>query len=318
MKVLHLVDKKVHDTKMSRVRFDQVEAIGRQVPTWISGPGWPDWDEMKSAAANVVGIRIAGDLADVVHVYGVEGLEACQIPTITAFNEAFDVPKVLGYVQRNKIAGVVFHHENDLRRYLGWNNDVPMTHIHHCASEKVFADYGHAGSKDIDVLVAGNQNQSYYPLRYRLGQLALKVLRKRGYKVVHLQHPGYMLPPREGTLVGRDFAETINRSKVVVTCSMRFKYALAKYSEIALSRSLAVADIPDERREFFEDTVLAVHPHELDSVILDRIEDVLDDASKLKKLTDRAWSETQKTSTMAHYAERFLRFARIVANKGPR
>jgi len=319
MKVLYLVSRETYDTKMSRVRAHQVDAIAAQVPVVISGPGWPTWDAGRTAAENVARIPVgdSGTPADVVLTYGVAGLAGCPVPTLTSFNEAFDVPKVTHFVQENRLRGVIFHHGNDATRYTHlWQDGIVTAHVPHCAQAETYRDY--ALEKDIDVLVAGNLSHGYYPFRVRLAALAWGTLRKRGYRVCVLRHPGYTLPPRAGTVVGAAFAQMLNRAKLVATCSMRFKYALAKYAEIGLCRSLAVADIPDERQEYFADTILAVHPWETDHAILDRIEAVLDDDEDRQRRTDRAWSLTQTTSTMSHYAERFLHVAQSVVNAGPR
>lgn len=317
MKILYLVPCDIYTSKMSRVRFDQVEAIGKQVPVVVSGPGLPGWDSAASAARNAERIVVGDGPADVVLAYQVSGLAGCAIPTLTSFNEAFDVSKVTRYVEENRLAGVVFHHENDLPRYPHLRAQGVLTaHVPHCASEAVYRDY--ELEKDIDILVAGNLNRDYYPFRVRLRDLAWRVLRKRGYRVVVLHHPGYVLPARPGSIVREDFARMMNRSKLVVTCSMRYRYALGKYSEIGLCRSLAMADCPDERPEHFAATTLALHPSMLDRDILDLAERVLDDPDELRQRTDRAWELTQRTSTMAHYAERFLAVAKAVADRGPR
>jgi hypothetical protein len=310
--VLFLVPKGTYEWKMSRVRFQQMEALGEiaRVTTW--GPGWDGWDDGETAACNAERVG-----ADVVVSYQVDGLAGCATPTMTCYNEAFNVERVEREVRANRYRGVVFHHENDLRRYPRWDDDgIVRAHVHHCATEKVYRDYGEA--KDIDVLVAGNMSQAYYPHRVRLRDLAWRTLRKRGYRVVVLPHPGYLLPPKPGTVIGEEFARMLNRARLVVTCSMIHKYALAKYSEIALCRSLAVADFPDERPEHFAATVLGAHPWETDAVILDRIEGALDDEEALTKLTDAAWSITRQTSRMESYAERFLDVAKRAIALGPR
>jgi hypothetical protein len=319
MNLLYIVPRRVYESKMSRVRFDQIEAITKQMVVRISGPGWPDWDETRSAAENVANLPVGeSGLADVVLAYEVNGFAGCVRPVMTSYNEAYDVPKVERYVEENRLRGVIFHHENDLLRYQPhwYARGILSFHIHHCASEAVYRDY--ELPKDIDVLVAGNLSRTYYPFRVRLRDLAWRVLRKRGYKVVVLDHPGYKLPPREGTVVREDFARLINRSKLVVTCAMRYKYALGKYAEIGLCRSLALADIPDERQEHFEQTVRVVHPWMLDEDILRIAEEVLDDEGLRIKLTNQAWDLTRQTSTMSWYAAEFLHAASAVGGAGPR
>ena len=168
---------------------------------------------------------------------------------------------------------------------------------------------------EVSTLCAGNLNQYYYPHRYRLMRLGVKVFRKRGWKVTVLPHPGYTLPPREGTVVGEDFARMLNRAKIAFTCSMRYNYALAKYAEIAACRTLPAGDIPGERQEFFRDALLSLEPWMTDDEIVRTVEDVLDDPAELRRRTERAYELTLQTSTMDHYAERFHAAATALLTK---
>lgn len=331
MKIVYLVPRSVYDTKMSRVRFQQIAAIGECVPVVWTGPGWnepgassmaqevgmaaPPWSSDRTPAENIARIKIgnSSDLRDLcpelVIAYEVDGLVGLPCPVVTQFNEAYDTAKVDQYVRSNGVSLVIFHHQNDMGRYWWWPQDkYTRVHVPHCADATVYRDYGL--DKDIDILVAGNLNDYYYPFRYRLRGLARDWLRKRGYKVEILAHPGYTLPGRSGTVTGQAFARMLNRSKLVFTCSMRYNYALAKYSEIALCKSLAVADIPGERKEFFRETILNVEPWMTDAQITRIVEDVLDDESGLlAKATARAYDQTVASYTMGNYAGWFLHAA---------
>lgn len=303
--------------KMSRVRFSQVAAMEEREEFVVhkSGPGWPDWDDSQTPTENVHRLHKEWTF-DLALVYNVEGLEKGPIPYATSFNEADDHQKVDRYVYGNAIELVIFHHQNDMPHYNHWDKDgIYRAHIYHCADEKVYHDYGLP--KTIDILVAGNLNRYYYPHRWRLKTLAEKWFAKRNYKVKVLDHPGYTLPPRENTFVGEDFAKIINQSKIVFTCSMRYHYALAKYSEIALCRSLAAGDIPDERKEFFQQTVLELAPWMTDEEIVRKVEDVLDDPAKLKHLTTDSYDLNAQQCTMNVYAYQFYNTAlKFLVKKG--
>ena len=326
MKIVYLTPRDVYDHKMSRVRFQQITAIGRQVPVVWTGPGWAHplcssaatagsvtasaWDEGLSPAENVARIRIGDDQAEVVVAYQVGGLAGMHCPVVTQFNEGYDVPVVDAAVRDMQAALVIFHHANDVPLYSFWKNKgIYAVHLPHCVDVSVFQDFGE--EKTIDILCAGNMNSYYYPFRYRLRCLALDWFRKRGYTVMALQHPGYSLPPREGTYVGAEFARLLNRAKLVFTCSMRYNYALAKYSEIAACRSLAVADVPAERRDFFLNTILNVEPWMTDAQIVHIVEGILDDESgELKRRTAQAFDRTTEHYAMEDYAERFIEACR--------
>ena len=299
-----------------------------------TGPGWEapkvspaaqgmavsarPWSSALTPAENVARIEIGTDpvshnrRAELVIIYGDVGtLDGMPCPVATQFNEAYDTAKVNEYVQSNGVRLVVFHHANDMGRYWWWPKDgIVRVHVPHCADATVYRDYGLG--KDIDILVVGNLNDYYYPFRYRLRGLARDWFRKRGYRVEILAHPGYILPPRPGTVTGQTFARMLNRSKLVFTCSMRYNYALAKYSEIASCKALAVGDLPGERKEFFRETIFNVEPWMTDAQIVRKVEDVLDDESGLLAvMTARAYDQTTAAYTMGNYAGRFLQAAMV-------
>jgi hypothetical protein len=186
--------------------------------------------------------------------------------------------------------------------YEHWET-VKRLHLPHCADSLVYRDYGL--DKDIDVLVTGNLAEHTYPLRHRLFLLATRVLKKRGYRVHVLPHPGYVLPPKPGTVVTKEYAKLLNRARLVFTCSSRYKYGLTKYSEIALCRALAVSDLPDEPEDFYAEAILRVEPFMLDTEILRCVEDALDSENEIERRATRAMDLAARGFTTAHYAERF-------------
>lgn len=315
MRVLYLVPRVIFERKMSRVRFQQIDHLAELAFVHRSGPGWPDWNSGVSVVDNIKRLHDTHEF-DIGLMYKVDDLLGSPIPFGTQYNEAYSVAGVTREVRDNTLRFVIFHHWNDLTRYPHWDSlSVHRYHVHHCADTRVYRDYEQ--EKDIDILVAGNLNSYYYPLRHRLMLLAKLHFRKRGYHVVILQHPGYQLPPREGTVVGEEFARLLNRSKLVFTCSMRFKYALAKYSEIALCKSLAVADVPDERQDFFSETIVNVESWWTDDMIIREVEGLLDDESgRLQKLTSHSYDRNLATSTMGQYAERLVMALRDVLKMG--
>lgn len=319
MNIVCLVPKSLYDSKMSRVRFQQWAAIAKIVPLHVTGLGWPDWDDTLSPGKNLARIPVGDPAhprpAELVISYKAGVLHDVVQPVVVQFNEADDHEKTLQEIYDARAQLIVFHHENDMPQYAHLLTREHaafvrrLVHIQHCADTSVYKDYGLP--KDIDVLCAGNLSQQFYPFRYRLMRLAWTILRRRGHVVKVLRHPGYTLPPREGTVIGDDFARMLNRSKLVFTCSMRYKYALAKYSEIALCRSLAVGDVPNEREAFFRQSIVVVEPYMTDEEIVRIVEEYLDDDDKRKSLTDTAYDLNLQSSTMAHYAENFLREARL-------
>jgi len=118
-----------------------------------------------------------------------------------------------------------------------------------------------------------------------------------------------VLPPKSG-LVGEAYARKINQSRLVVTCTSRHRYALAKLSEIPLCRALPVSDLPTERRRFFEQTTLHVESWMLDREILSLMEDVLDDEEDWTRRVKIAHEKVAARLTMKDWAERFVFWSR--------
>ena len=201
---------------------------------------------------------------------------------------------------------VVFTYENDLKQYQAEleAEDRQLWFIPHSADELIYHDYGL--EKDIDVLIVGNLAQEFYPFRYRLARLARRELAKRCYEVVELPHPGFTIPIRPGTVIGEGYAKVLNRSKLVMTCTSRQRYAFAKLVEIPLCWSLPVSDLPAGRQGFFRQTMLNVEQWMTDREILAKIEDVLDDDGLRLHLTTVAHDKIALRLTMRHWAERFL------------
>jgi hypothetical protein len=314
MILLHLVPKAIYDTKMSRVRFEEVEALKLANPpmrVYTTGPGWEDWPPGATPEQYVLGLLEATKnnrelQPQLILSYGVEGLSRVPIPTIMIFHETYNYPKTMRAIRDTGAKLVIFTYTNDLALYQPEleAEDRLLYSIPHSATQEIYKDYGL--EKDVDVLIVGNLAEQFYPFRYRLARLAKRELAKRGYRVVHLPHPGFTLPPREYTAVGEEYAQWLNRSKVVVTCCSKQKYAFCKLVEIPLCNALPVSDLPAERRGFFRQTLLNVEPWMLDREILAKVEDVLDDDALRLRLTTIAHDKVASRLEMRHWAERFI------------
>lgn len=328
MKLLYLVPHVTYDRKMSRVRFEEAAALGAGQPVvsvHYSGPGWPDWPGSARDYVLHEIERHGGDLdarPQAVLTYdGITGLYDIGVPVITIFHETYDFVKVLREIYGTGTTLALFTYANDLERYrhaLSWGDLVTKTtieHLPHGADETLYRDYGL--KKEVDVLIVGNLAQDFYPFRARLARLARRELRKRGYRVAELPHPGFTLPPRPGSVVGEGYARWLNRSKLVLTCTGRHRYAFAKLVEIPLCRALPVSDLPAERQALFSRTVLNVEPWMMDREILARIEDVLDDEGLYERLVTQAHDEIARRLTLKHWAERFVWHLRRVLGESP-
>ena len=341
MNLIFLVPYEIFRQKMSRVRFDEVDALTHADPPMAvitTGPGWPDWPAGLQPI-DYVQQRYEffknnpQEIPHLVLSYKVEGLQKSPIPVAMIFHETYNWAQVLREIEDTGATLILFTYQNDLERYRPAieqmnardGKERVLGSIPHGADPAIYRDYSNEtkilgeradtdpfrlGWKSIDVLIVGNQAREFYPFRHRLMRLALRELKKRGYKVVHAPHPGFTLPPRPDTYVGADYARLLNRSKLVLTCTGRHHYAFNKLVEIPLCWSLPVSDLPAERQNFFRQTMLNVEMWHTDREILTKIEDVLDDDELLKHLTTIAHDKVQQRLTLPHWAERFVYYAR--------
>lgn len=317
MRLLHLVPKKIHDEKMSRDRFQQTAAIARQVFVHTSGPGWPDWADAHDAASNAA--RLAQDHGvDLILVYAVFLDARLTLPVCVSIKEGFERQKVQEVITRAHATLVIFNHENVLDEWQDYATPGRMlAHIPHCADPALYPDpLPTFAQRDVDVMVVGNMNASYYPHRVRLRDLAWRVLRKRGYRVEILKHPGYTLPAPPGTYAGAEYAAQLARAKVVLSCSGHQRAAFLKYVEGPMAGAVFGADLPMDR-PFLTRTTLELPLHATDRVILDRIESVLDDEDAWRAIAKPAHELVRKYRTMAMYAEMFSRVCQQFFSDAP-
>ena len=67
---------------------------------------------------------------------------------------------------------------------------------------------------------------------------------KNKYKIYIHSHPGYHLNDAHTNKYLIDFAKKINQSKIVVSCSSKYKYRLGKYIEVPACNTVLAADLP--------------------------------------------------------------------------
>lgn len=333
MNLLHLVPKIIYDTKMSRVRFEEVAELPKANPPMqvhTTGPGWPDWPQGTEPMQYITDFNAAqkGDKEAQLHAvlsYEVTGLTKSPIPAFTIFHETYNFPKTMTKIHDIGARHVIFTYANDIPLYAPHleRNGYDLAHIPHSATKDIYweaKDY----PKLVDVLIVGNLAEQFYPFRYRLARLAKREIAKRGYTVKHLPHPGFTSSQavqhrsdRIGAYSGPEYADELRRAKLVVTCCSRQKYAFCKLVEIPLCGALPLSDLPGERQGFFRQTVLNVEPWMTDREILYKVEEVLDDDDLRQRLTTVAHDKVAARLEMRHWAERFIYCVRRVLGEDP-
>jgi len=234
----------------------------------------------------------------------------------------------------------VFHYQNEIARYslrLHQRN-IRTTHIAHAADKSKYFeelstnpyvrtkmwDPGPSRAplhpvkiRDIDILISGNQSPEVYPFRHRLSELARTYFTRRNWKVFEAPHPGYELPPREGSFVGREYVILLNRSRIALTCTSKYNYALSRYYEMALCGVAIATDLPDqeEDRKIFQKTMINVFPWETDETIARRIEEILYDEGRRARMAADCRDHVNLLRTTDRYANQFLYICQEISHE---
>jgi len=222
-------------------------------------------------------------------------------PRVLRYNEMWDVRWTTEEIEKSGSKIVICHHRNDMPNYGHLKGSVRFFHCPHCAEKTVFKPV--PGKKTCDVLLTGVLSDSIYPLRGKFRDLFAGGFGKK-YRCKVLSHPGYRVPAVEAQAV--QYAKALASAKIVVTCSSRYHYALAKYIEVGLCGTCLVADIPGERQEWYTRWVVRTDPKRFDRTVA-KIKKLLKDRALRQKYADRGRSLCLESMTQEHYAERFVR-----------
>lgn len=311
MRIVFLCDKHIYESKMSRVRFMGIDAIKRYPGVWLkkTGPGWKDFVGCKN-----VDRVYKPDLVIWYKPLRMNGYGKIKTPTCLRYNEMWDVDWTKSEIKTSDSHLVICHHYNDIERF----NDkldpkYKLVHNPHCAEIEVFKDYGH--KKTIDVLLVGKVSGGVYPLRAKFKSSILKKLRKRGWNATMHVHPGYKKGGYDTIKRQvKSYAESINRAWIGVTCASDFHYALAKYIEIPMCKTLLCADLPKENQEWYRKWMLYISKDYDADKIISIIEPYLKDKKKLKERIELGYKMNMACRTQEDYARRFIKIAEDYLN----
>jgi len=334
-RILQLCGRGTWRTKMSRVRFHGMDAVGKIHEVRRSGPGWPDWDCAASVASNMR--TLYGEhLPDFIEAYKPLGDRlACDhilrdiaespVPVILRYNEMFDVDEARWEIAACGARLVICHHANEMELYTGnrtggsvrfSHGPVYFRHIPHSAEASIFKPYGRA--KRIDVMLVGHRGRRY-PLRNRMAKLLPQLPVKYHWR--EYRHPGYVRADAWTNRYAREFAQAISDTRICVTCSGRPRTRYGKYVEIPMCGAALAADMPDEEQDAFGEFLIELDMGMTDSALLEQLVLHLErpDLLTAKTAAGQRWATNY---TQEKYAERFTRvlqdFLQERANGGRR
>jgi hypothetical protein len=317
LKLLNLWDRHRHDESTDRAFFHNLKAIAKHPEVdelCYSGLGWSNWDASKTCLDNINKIYQNTRLPDLIITYAYKlredypGLKHVSVPKCLRWNEM--TYEYIRFLLLNRDIGLcICHHHNDM---VNWNNKsirgISFRNVPHCASSEVFRNYNE--DKIYDIVISGKMDDTVYPFRSRLLRLVIANLRHR-FRCKILEHPGYRdlknIPNKSGAYVLKDYSRVLNQSKIALTCSSKYRYALMKYIEIPMSYSLIAADLPNERRDFFESYVLDLDPQDSDLQITNKLAHYIENDAERETLTKKGYDLMHSSRTQSHYADLFVK-----------
>tara|TARA_Y100000034_G_scaffold20628_3_gene23618 strand:- start:8914 stop:9855 length:942 start_codon:yes stop_codon:yes gene_type:complete len=313
MKILYLVDKHEYDTKMSRVRFHSMLAIGRQPDVELkwSGLNWPDYDMKLTVQENIDQICPNPDLVVAYKPLLLRDFDKVTAKTCVRYNEMYDLSWTVKEIENSNPNIIICHHENDKNRYEQLFPNRKFAYVGHCAEKIIYKDYGI--EKKVDLLLVGAVGTTsilgqHYPLRIRLARDILPRINPK-YRCVVLQHPGGVLYDAPSERNSFEFAQAISMAKICLTCSGLPKSKFGKYVEVPMCGTALAADLPDQEHSELRKFLIEISNEWTDEAIVKRLEKYLGDEKLLSKVT-KAGLKYAQGFTQEKYAERFLEVVR--------
>ena len=308
MNILCLHSRKLYEENIGRTFFSGYSAIERHpdVKRFLySGIGWDNYNENRTILDNINVLYSNVEKPDLIILFQPQlykGVADVDILKCWRLNEMYSTLSGEN-ISRFKIDILMFHHLNELIRFREFKElkDSFLENIPQLVDTNIFKNYKE--KKEYDLLLVGFIDREHYPFRYRLKKL-MEGKWKSKYNCRVLKHSGYT--SENPAKVQVDFSREINKAKIVLTCSSKYKYALSKYVEVPRSYSLLAADLPDERHAFYSSYMLVLDPKDSDSVLEDKLKYYLDNSEEREKLIRKGYDLVTKERNQKVYADSFV------------
>ena len=326
MRILVLMPQQLWSSRLSASRRHDVKALERRpgVTLKISGFGWPDWQQNDTALANVR--RIMPD-ADCVYTYKISGNPRKGVPAandpasisngylvVQKLQEAWwtgtgpnDPEPAWKLLARERVGLAIMSHANDVPRMMeAAKQGMIVAVIPHAAEPGVFAQAAQKWpGRKIDVLLTGSVSSNHYPLRTRWKAL-MDAGRLPGKVYLH-PHPGCWFNGEAACEARvREYAQNLGKSKIVIGCSSRHRYELARFPEAAMAGAIHVSDMPEIPPKGYEDFIVPVEADWPDERLIKTVADLLADETKLRAMSAMAQATAICSFTWEKWADRFV------------
>ena len=301
MKILWLCDKRIYQSKMSRVRFHSVDAIARhpEVELTRDGPGWGAFSTVKDSIQ-----RNEPDFVMWYQPMDLQGYEEAQetgVPLILRYNEMHNIDGVRDEIRKTGSSIIICHlsnYINEFRRM--FPSGIKFHHVPHCAEQMIFKPMDI--EKRCDIMLIGHTDEHIYPLRYKFKQMIYRKMFD-GYRTRILNHPGYTIKDVNDQVL--HYAAKLNQAKIVLSDSSKYGYALAKFVEAGMCGTCIFSDIPAERGKWYRQWVVEVRLSDDEKRIAGKIRKFLD-TGMWKEWGARGRELCYSEYTQEHYAQRFV------------
>tara|TARA_A100001011_G_scaffold248059_1_gene256309 strand:- start:697 stop:2331 length:1635 start_codon:yes stop_codon:yes gene_type:complete len=303
MNILYLVNKNTYFKKMSRIRFHSIKALSNITYVKYWGLNWANYNNNLSVQENINTLHIKFDIVIVYKPLELKNFKDINLIKCIRYNEMWDVKWTLKEIEDSGSQLVICHHLNDCQKYQNMNiPNVKFIYIGHCADKNIFKNYNL--KNEYDVFLAGAIGNYHYPLRNRFLKI-LNKLNEKGYKCLYRKHPGYEHSDSYTDKYLIEYATYINKSKIVLACSSKWKYRLGKYIEIPMCNSAAICgDIPTDNADNYN-YVIEIHNNMNDEQIIQVIEYYLNnEKERIKKVKNGI--EFSNNYTQEKYANKLL------------
>lgn len=157
----------------------------------------------------------------------------------------------------------VYPSQTNLEKLASTGHNVVSTYLH--ASDRKRHD------KKIDVIVSGQLDKDYYPVRTQVAaQILSNSMFCHDHVVAYLPHPGFTKKNTKHNIHGETYFNLLDTCRVGVVCKSIKDRLLQKYSEFGASWVLPAGDIPD-----YAPTEMVRSMIDLSSVDDDKITDTI-------------------------------------------
>jgi len=172
----------------------------------------------------------------------IKGLRCTQLSDYWSELNTQNEQKYFEKVSENKIDFILSYFIQPIENYSDKLHGCKFIFLPPAFDPKIFNDWGMTKEYDVSFLAYGTTNYSdFYPERYEIHHILLK---ERKINYLWAEHPGWKNHSGKSALIGKNFSQALNSSKISITTAGVYKNAHAKYIEILASKSLLLAEEP--------------------------------------------------------------------------